>query len=62
MDLIKELFVIRTVLSVLYLLKLVRSVLILIKCFIAPESRIQLTRLRIDVIAVSVDIVILHFI
>jgi hypothetical protein len=51
------------VLSVLYFLKLVRLVLILIKCFIILESRIQLTRLEIiDAIALSVDIVILYFI
>jgi len=39
-DSIKELFVIHTVLSILYLLKLVRSVLMSMKYFIIPESRI----------------------
>jgi len=37
---IKELFAIRTVLSKLYLLKLVKSVLMLIKYFITLESKI----------------------
>jgi hypothetical protein len=62
MDSIKEPFAIRTVLGKLHLLKLVRSVLMPVKCFVAPESRIQLTRLGIiDAMALSVDIAMLHF-
>jgi hypothetical protein len=57
----KEPFAIRTVLGTFHLLKLVRLDWMPIKCFVAPKLRIQLTRLGIDAMAVSVGIAMLHF-
>jgi hypothetical protein len=58
----KEPFAIYTVLGTFHLLKLVRSDWMPVKCFVAPESRIQLTRLGIDAMAVLVGIAMLHFV